>query len=109
MRVVTVAERRANEIARLEAAASAVESELAAYAREHGVRFVIFGSFARGDLVATSDLDLWVEGPEDRLRAARQAAEKVCERFGLRPDVHLASEASGSLAARVRRDGKIVS
>ncbi len=106
MSVVTIAERRAREIARLEAAAAAVLTDLGGYAQNEDVRFVVFGSFARGDVVTTSDLDLLVDGPEDRQRAAREAAEAACERHGIRPDVHLACEASDRLMLRVRRDGR---
>ena len=108
MSVVTIAERRFREIRRLEAAAAAVQADLAVYARDEGVRFVVFGSFARGDVVATSDLDLLVNGPENLQRAARAVAETACERHGIRPDVHLACEASERLMLRVRRDGRPV-
>lgn len=108
MSIVTIAERRACEIARLKAAAAAVLADLGSFPRDEGVRFVVFGSFARGDVVAISDLDLLVDGPEERQRAARDALETICERHGIRPDVHLACEASERLMLRVRRDGRQV-
>ena len=49
MAIVTVAERRARELARLTTAVTTVTRELAGYVRSNSVRFVVFGSFARGD------------------------------------------------------------
>ena len=72
MAIVTVAERRARELARLTTAVTTVTRELAGYARSNSVRFVIFGSFARGDFDVSSDLDLMVEGPQEHLRSARR-------------------------------------
>ena len=108
MSIVTIAERRAGEIACIEAAAEAVARELAVYAREFDVRFTIFGSVARGEPIATSDLDLLIEGLEDRLRPARLAAEEACERHGIVADVQLAYKASEALMVRVRRDGRTI-
>ena len=68
------------------------------------MRFAVFGSFARGDLVPTSDFDVLVQGPDDLQREARAAAEAACERHGLRPDVYLSTEASAGLMMRIERD-----
>ncbi len=106
MRLVTIAERRAEDLARLASAAATVTVGLGDYARRTGVDFVIFGSFARGDFVVSSDLDVMIEGPEEHLRAARDFAEDLCARNGLRHDVHLRPEVSEPLLARVRRDGR---
>ena len=76
------------------------------YARRAGVHFVVFGSFARGDFVASSDLDVMIEGPDELSRAARDFAEDLCERTGVRHDIHLATEVSEALMMRVRRDGR---
>ena len=108
MAIVTVAERRARELARLTTAVTTVTRALAGYARANSVRFVIFGSFARGDFDVSSDLDLMVEGPQEHLRSARAFAETICERDGLRHDVYLVSEVSERLMSRIRRDGRAV-
>ena len=104
--MVTIAERRAGELARLAATVASVSAGLGDYARRAGVQFVIFGSVARGDFVGSSDLDVMIEGPEEHLRAARDFAEDICERNGLRHDIHLASEVSEPLMMRIRRDGR---
>ena len=108
MTIVTVAERRAREIAQLTAAVATVTEGLVKYARSNDVRFVVFGSFARGDFDASSDLDLMVEGQQAQLRPARDFAETLCERNGLRHDVYLVSEVSERLMSRIRRDGRAV-
>ena len=95
MAIVTVAERRARELARLTTAVTTVTRELAGYARSNSVRFVIFGSFARGDFDVSSDLDLMVEGtagasPFRALLSRRRSANAT----GLRHDVYLVSEVS---------------
>lgn len=106
MRVVTIAARRALELARLADVVASVMVELGDYARRVGVHFVVFGSFARGDFVVSSDLDVMIEGPKQRLRAARDYAEDLCARNGLRHDIDLGSEVSEPLMMRVRRDGR---
>lgn len=108
MRVVTIAERRQEELARLVASVARVTTELGDYSRRTGAHFVIFGSLARGDFIETSDLDVLVEGPEERLRPARNFAKDLCERNSLRHDIHLASEVSEPLMMRIRRDGRRV-
>lgn len=51
--------------------------------RFHPIRVVLFGSFARGDARAHSDLDLFVE-METPLRPPQRAIE-ISREFGLRP------------------------
>ena len=107
--IVTVAERKAQAIARLKTAFASTRAALAAYAAERRGRFVIFGSFARDDIRPGSDIDLIVDFPTDKERSARDAAEAICRENGLVPDVHLRSEASDALMRRVARDGIVLS
>lgn len=103
--IVTVAERRAREVESLRRAGAAALADIGAYALAEGVRFTLFGSFARGDVASGSDLDLVVEGPAERQRPARAAAEAIIERHGLRADVLLAEEVGDGLRLRLERDG----
>lgn len=100
----TVSERKAIEVARLRAAAARAMDALKSYAIDKGGRFAVFGSFARGDIVHSSDFDVMVEFPPLLERAAGLRAETICRDVGLVPDVHLASESSDGLKARVARD-----
>jgi len=53
-RIVTLAERKAAEAERRQSAVDAMRPVLAAYAREHGGRFLLFGSAARGQMSISS-------------------------------------------------------
>ncbi len=60
---------------------------LAAYAREHGGRFLLFGSAARDTLRRDSDVDILTDFPESATAAAWNFAERACWDRGLDPDV----------------------
>ncbi len=61
--VVTIAERKARKIAHLETASQKAVAALRSYAIEAGGRYLIFGSFARGDFRSDSDFDVVVDFP----------------------------------------------
>lgn len=107
--VVTLAERKSRAIARLKAGFELAKPALAFYATAHGGRFVVFGSFARGDIHPDSDCDVMVEFPTNLARDARHAAESILREHGIVPDVHLVSEVSESLMQRILRDGVALS
>lgn len=104
--IVTIAERKRMRVERIRSAIDHVERNLTNYARRHDGSFVIFGSAARGDLTHDSDFDVLVDFPAAIEREARDFAESVCIEHGIRPDVHLASDASPALLKRVRQDGR---
>lgn len=106
--VVTLTERKSRAIARLKAGFESATTSLAAYAATRGGRFVIFGSFARGDIHFDSDCDVMVDFPTNLARDARAAAETILREHGLKPDAYLAAEVSDSLMLRVRRDGVVL-
>ena len=64
-RVVTLSEIKAAEAARRREAVTALKVDLAAYARTHGGRFLLFGSAARGTMRYDSDVDILVEIAKD--------------------------------------------
>lgn len=103
--VVTLTERKSRAIARSKAGFESATTSLAAYAAARGGRFVIFGSFARGDIHPDSDCDVMVDFPTNIARDARDAAETILREHGLVPDVHLVSEVSDGLMQRIQRDG----
>lgn len=104
--IVTIAERKARQVDRIRAAMRRVETALVDYARQRGGHFLVFGSAGRGDVRHDSDFDVLVEFPAAIEREARDFAERICIEHGIRPDVHLASDASPALLTRVRRDGR---
>jgi predicted nucleotidyltransferase len=84
---VTVSERKAAEAARRAAAVEALVPVLAAYAREHGGRFLLFGSAARGQMRYHSDVDLLMDFPAKALNEAWKFAETACWELKLEPDL----------------------
>lgn len=78
-----------------------VKSALASYAARHEGSFTVFGSAARGELRHDSDLDILVDFPADMEREARDFAERACIEYGIKPDLHLASDASRELLDRI--------
>src|SRR5471030_1110830 len=86
-RIITLTERKTTEAARRAAAVEAVVPLLAAYAREHGGRFLLFGSAARGQMKYHSDVDLLVDFPDEAFGAAWDFAENACWDRGLELDL----------------------
>ena len=80
-------------------------SAKATLAGRHGAaRVWLFGSLARGDSSATSDVDLAVEGLASELYFPALAA--LMELFGGPVDLVRMEEASPTLAQRVRDEGR---
>jgi hypothetical protein len=104
--IVTIAERKQRELARMRDAFRALSRDLRAFARTHGGRFIVFGSFARDDIRITSDVDVLVDFPEHLRPAAMTAAETGCRDHGLRADVRPVQWCSEAFVDAVRRDGR---
>ncbi|PPQ26531.1 hypothetical protein CCS01_29695 [Rhodopila globiformis] len=85
--IVTLAEHKAIEAARRQAAVAALVPVLAAYAQAHGGRFLLYGSAARGTMKHDSDVDLLLDFPEATLGEAWNFAETACWDRGLEPDL----------------------
>lgn len=86
-RIVTLRERKSTEAERRTAAVAELALVLAAYARDHGGQFVLFGSAARGRMKYDSDVDLLLDFPPDQLREAWNFAEAACWDRGLEADL----------------------
>ncbi|HET7412251.1 MAG TPA: nucleotidyltransferase domain-containing protein [Pararhizobium sp.] len=106
--VVTLSDRKRQKVAHLRAATGNVVALLGSYAAKRSGRFLVFGSAARDDLRFDSDFDLLIDFPPQTERAARDYAERVAIEHGLKPDIHLMSEASAALMDRVRRDARVL-
>ena len=87
MEIRTLAQRDAERVAAKQAAIAVLETELAAYARAHGGRFLLFGSAARNELRYDSDVDLLIDfGSDPAIRAAWDVLESACSRLRLECD-----------------------
>lgn len=103
--IITVSERKERRLSRLRDNINVIRSELADYGREHGGRFVLFGSIARGDFRYNSDIDILVDFPSDLERQAWRFAETLCTDHSVLPDIHLASETTDPLMSRIVVEG----
>jgi len=102
----TLKQRREDELARMREAIRTVERALARYAREHGGRYVIYGSVARGEYRPDSDIDIMVDFPDDARLGAEMFAEDICWQNGLTPDVRGKAFCGDRLMERIARDGQ---
>ena len=103
-RVVTLSEIKAAEAARRREAVTALKVDLAAYARTHGGRFLLFGSAARGTMRYDSDVDILVDFPPDFLDEAWSYAERACHARDLDPDISPLAWCRGRFRDRVTPD-----
>jgi predicted nucleotidyltransferase len=78
----------------------------AAAAAAFGVKVIVFGSLATGRFHRRSDLDLALEGPEEALFEAGNAAFAAALAHGFEPDIVELPRASAGFRARIEEDGR---
>ena len=105
---VTVRERNSAKVARMEAAVAELKPVLAAYAREHGGRFVLFGSAARREMHPDSDVDILVDFPDGARMQAMSFAEDACWERGLTPDILGFGRPAGRLRKHIEEEGLVL-
>ena len=86
-RIVTMDEREAAALAERRVAITAALKMLAEEAPLHGGCYRVFGSVARDDIHARSDLDLLAEFPSENVPKAIRAAERICRELGVPCDI----------------------
>jgi len=101
-------ERRADTVARMQAAVAQLKPALAAYGREHGGRFILFGSAARREMRPGSDVDILVDFPAGPHTEAARFAEDACWRLGLTPDLLAFGWPAGRIRARIEEEGLVL-
>lgn len=104
----TLTERKQAKVARMEAAVDALAADLAAYAREHGGRFILFGSAARSEMRHDSDVDIMVDFPHGAEREAWLFAEERAWALGLKPDLSEKGWSGPRLRERVGQEGRVL-
>jgi predicted nucleotidyltransferase len=92
----------------MEAAVADLKAALAQYARGHGGRFILFGSAARREMRADSDVDIFVDFPTGAHMQAIRFAEEACWRLGLKPDILGFAGPTGRLGARLKLEGLVL-
>lgn len=106
--IVTLKERHRRRMERMERALVAIDAALLAYAREHGGRFIRFGSTAEGRMRDHSDVDVIADFPGQASLAAADFAEDVCFINGMTPDVHAGLYVSPGFKAESVRRGLVL-
>jgi predicted nucleotidyltransferase len=89
-------------------AVAKLKPALAVYAREHGGRFVLFGSAARREMRDDSDVDILVDFPVAAQSDAISFVEQACWRLGLKPDILAFAVPSGHFRERVDKEGLVL-
>lgn len=102
----TLSERKCAKVAAMADAVEVLARDLAEYAREHGGRFTIFGSAARGQLRYHSDVDILVDFPSRIRDDAWALAESRAFALGLVPDILHAGFAGANLRVRIAAEGR---
>lgn len=102
---LTLRERHGRKLAAYHDGVEALKPLLAAYAREHDGRFILFGSAARGTPHDQSDVDILIDFPLPLENAAWTFAEDACVRLDLRPHIHLAQWVTERMLERAYEDG----
>ena len=106
--IVTLSERKAREAARRRAAADAIATELAAFARQSGGRIFLFGSAARGSMTDMSDIDLMIDMAERDEARAWSLVERLCREHDIPADIHSARTTRPALLDRIERTARVL-
>ena len=107
-RIVTLKERKAAEADRRRRAVEDLRSALTAFARQHGGRFLLFGSAARGDMRYNSDVDILTDFREPETGGAWNFAERACWDLKLDPDIMPRSWCKAEFTAHIQPDIEVI-
>lgn len=107
--IVTLKERHRRRMERMEAAIVAIDAALTAYGREHGGRFIRYGSTAKGRMHAQSDVDIIADFPIEDAGPATTFAEDICAAHEMPADARSITYASQKLVDRALAEGIVLS
>ncbi|HET6607822.1 MAG TPA: nucleotidyltransferase domain-containing protein [Rhodopila sp.] len=102
----TLSEIKAVEATRRQHAVEDLKPCLRAYARAHNGRYYLFGSAARQEMRAHSDVDIMVDFAEDDEADAWCFAEEACAARGLVPDIMRRSWSKQSFIAHIMTEAE---
>jgi hypothetical protein len=106
--IVTLKERHRRKMERMAQALVDIDAALTAYAREHGGRFIRYGSTATGRMRSHSDVDIIADFPGEASLKAADAAEEICFHHGMTPDAHAGAYVSSGFKAESERRGLVL-
>ena len=107
--IVTLKERHRRKMERMERAIIAIDAALSGYAREHGGRFIRFGSTAEGRMRSHSDVDVIADFPGEASLLAVNFVEDTCYANGMTPDAHAGAYLSAAFKSEAERRGLVLS
>ena len=99
--IVTLKERHRRKMERMAQALVEIDAALTAYAREHGGRFIRYGSTAKGQMRQHSDVDLIADFRGEASLEAASYAESLCYSKDMKPDVSASAYVSDRFKAMV--------
>jgi hypothetical protein len=106
--IVTLKERHRRRMEGMAEAIAAIDAALAAYARQHGGRFIRFGSTAEGRMRHHSDVDIIADFAGEASIAAADFAQGTCFAHGMVPDAHAGAYLSPAFKAEAERRGLVI-
>ena len=104
----TLQDRKHERLAAYHAGVARLADDLAAYARDHGGRYVLYGSAVNGPVHDRSDVDVIVDFPECGRSAACRFVEESCDRLDLTGDIRPSIWASDALMTRALETGCVL-
>lgn len=107
--ILTLKERHARKMARMNGALVEIDALLVNYARQHGGRFIRYGSTATGQMRRHSDVDIIADFDDELAGAAASYAEDICFEKEMLPDVRAVTYVSPQLLARALEEGTVLS
>jgi predicted nucleotidyltransferase len=107
--IVTLKERHRRKMERMARAVVEIDAALAGYAREHGGRFIRYGSTATGRMRAHSDVDIIADFAMAEAGCATTFAEEACSAHDMPADARSIDYASPALLDRALAEGVILS
>lgn len=107
--VKTFEARRLEAVSAIRRGVERLQPRLADYARQHGGRFVLFGSTIEGEIHDLSDVDIIADFPNPAVFSACRFADDACFELGLVPDVRPAFWTSPEVLRRACDTGRILS
>ena len=107
--VITLKERHARKMDRMNQALVEIDALLVNYARRHAGRFIRYGSTATGRMRRHSDVDIIADFVEELAGPAASYAEDICFEKEMLPDVRAITYASPQLLARALEEGTVLS
>ena len=88
--------------------AETLATRLSKFARDHGGRFVLYGSLSRGEARYDSDVDLLLDFPPEHESAAWRAAEDICSELNIEADLKPVAWCDRAFVSRIMTSARII-